>query len=63
MDEFWILFIPILLIGIGALYAGISVPIHFIANVLLVVLAIVCFILDGFALLVQYVNWRYYPEK
>jgi len=63
MDEFWILFIPILLIGVAALYFGITTPINFFINVGLVVLGIICAAIDVFAALVQYVNWKYYKEK
>jgi len=63
MDEFWILFIPILLIGVAALYFGITTPINFFIKVGLVVLGIICAAIDIFAALVQYVNWKYYKEK
>jgi len=69
--EFLILFIPFLLIGLGAIYLDFFYPILeilksqwlvLIAQVILVLIAIFCFVVDIFALMVQYVNWKYYNE-
>jgi len=69
--EFLILFVPFLLVGLFAIYIGFFYPIIeilnsswlvLIAQVILVLIAIFCFAVDIFALMVQYVNWKYYNE-
>jgi len=69
--EFLILFIPFLLIGLFAIYLGFFYPIIeilknnwlvLIAQVVLTLIAIFCFAVDIFAIMVQYVNWKYYNE-
>ena len=69
--EFLILFVPFLLIGLGAIYLGFFYQIIeilnsnllvLIAQIILTLVAIFCFAIDIFALMVQYVNWKYYNE-
>ena len=62
MREFLVLFVPILLLGLASLYFALAQPMNFIINTGLLVFAGLCFAIDIFALLVQYVNWRYYKE-
>ncbi len=70
--EFLVLFIPFLFIGILAFYGTWFYPLQellinnylvFITQIILTIIAIFCFAVDVFALMVQYVNWRYYNEK
>jgi len=69
--EFLILFVPFLIVGMGAIYLGFFYPIMeilnstwlvVIAQVIFTLIAIFCFAVDIFALMVQYVNWKYYNE-
>ncbi|MDD3084219.1 MAG: hypothetical protein PHP82_04310 [Candidatus ainarchaeum sp.] len=60
--EFLLLFIPFLLIGLTAFYAVLFVPLFFFIQIILILVGIICFSIDIFALLVQYVNWKYYKE-
>ena len=69
--EFLILFIPFLLIGLFAIYLGFFYPIIeilknnwlvLIAQIILTLITIFCFAIDIFAIMVQYVNWKYYNE-
>jgi len=55
----------------GAIYLGFFYPIMeilnstwlvVIAQVIFTLIAIFCFAVDIFALMVQYVNWKYYNE-
>ena len=69
--EFLILFIPFLLVGLAAFYTAWFYPIQeilinpiltFISQIILTLIGIFCAIVDIFALMVQYVNWKYYKE-
>jgi hypothetical protein len=61
-SEFLLLFIPFLIVGVAALYSAITFPLLYIGNILLGIVGIFCLAVDIFALMVQYVNWRYYKE-
>ena len=70
--EFMILFIPFLLIGIGTFYGAWIYPLEeflknnalvLIAQIILTLIGIFCAAVDIFAIMVQYVNWRYYKEE
>lgn len=56
-------FLGLVAIGTGLIYAATNVFIHSIANALMFVVGIFLLALDAFALLVWFVNWKYYPEK
>jgi len=60
--EFLILFVPFFVIGIGAIYATLFFPMFFIFHILLWIVGVLCLGIDVFALMVQYVNWKYYRE-
>jgi hypothetical protein len=60
-SEFLILFIPFLIIGLGAIYFAFSFT-FILFRILLFLVGIICLTIDAFALLVQYVNWKYYKE-
>lgn len=60
--EFLILFIPFLLFGLGAIYLNLTNTFGLLIEGLLWLVAIICLGIDVFALLVQYVNWKYYKE-
>ena len=69
--EFLTLFIPFLIIGIAVFYMAWFYPIGtiltqpilvFITQILFTLISIFCLAVDVFALLVQYVNWKYYNE-
>ena len=70
--EFLLLFIPFLLIGMGAFYTAWIYPLEeiliypaliFGAQIVLTAIGLFCAAVDIFAVLVQYVNWRYYKEE
>jgi hypothetical protein len=58
--EFFILFIPFLLVALGATYVNLNNSLGWIIEGILWFIIIVCLLIDGFALIVQYVNWKYY---
>ena len=60
--EFLILFIPVLLVAITTVYFVFFSNINFAVKVLLGIIGIVSILIDAFALLVQFVNWKYYKE-
>ena len=60
--EFLILFIPVLLVAITVVYFVFFSNINFAVKVLLGIIGIVSILIDAFALLVQFVNWKYYKE-
>ncbi len=60
--EFLFLFIPFLLVGLGALFLAFFTPQFILIQIFLIIIGIICLIIDAFALLVQYVNWKYYKE-
>jgi hypothetical protein len=69
--EFLVLFIPFLTVAIIAIYGTFFYPIVdilvnpllvIIAQIILTLVGIFCIIVDVFALMVQYVNWKYYNE-
>ena len=60
--EFYILFVPVLLVAIISLYFSIFSNINFAAKVLLALIGLLAIVIDTFALLVQFVNWKYYKE-
>ncbi|MBT4870058.1 MAG: hypothetical protein HON47_00595 [Candidatus Diapherotrites archaeon] len=70
--EFLILFIPFLLIGIGSFYVAwfyslesilINPVLVFGVQLVLSAVGIFCAAVDIFAIMVQYVNWKYYKEE
>jgi len=70
--EFLVLFIPFLTVAIIAIYGAFFFPLAnilvnpllvIIAQVVLTLIGIFCIIVDVFALMVQYVNWKYYNEE
>ncbi|MBT4192579.1 MAG: hypothetical protein HOE11_04680 [Candidatus Diapherotrites archaeon] len=60
--EFLFLFVPFFVVGVIALYSAITIPLFLIGNIILGIIGVACLAIDVFALLVQYVNWRYYKE-
>jgi hypothetical protein len=69
--EFLILFIPFFLIGLAAFYLALIYPIEqfvgdglFLLGIKIIfgIIGAICWAIDIFALLVQYVNWKYYKE-
>ncbi|MFA5763381.1 MAG: hypothetical protein WC915_01055 [archaeon] len=60
--EFLILFIPFLIIGISTIYVAFTFNIEFIFKIILGIIGLVALAIDAFALLVQYINWKYYKE-
>jgi hypothetical protein len=61
-SEFLILFIPFLIIGIGAIYVAFIFEIEFIFKIILGIIGIIALAIDSFALIVQYINWKYYKD-
>ena len=70
--EFLILFIPFLLICLGSFYAAWFYPLEnilinpilvFGVQIILTAIGIFCAAVNIFALVVQYVNWKYYKEE
>jgi hypothetical protein len=57
--EFLILFIPFLIIGLGAIYVAFIFDIEFIFKIILGIIGLIALAIDAFALLVQYINWKY----
>ena len=62
MNDFVVLFVPIFIVGVAALWTGFNTSINFLVNIGGFVLGALCMIICAFALLVQYVNWKYYKE-
>jgi len=62
MDEFYILFGPIFLIGCAGLWVGFNSSINFLVNIGAFILGGFAMFICVFSILVQYVNWRYYRE-
>ncbi len=60
--EFLALFVPFLLVGLGTIYLNLTNSFGLLIEGLLWLIAVVCLGINVFALLVQYVNWRYYKE-
>jgi hypothetical protein len=60
--EFLILFIPFLAIGLTTIYFAITLNVNLIFKIILGFVGIIALTIDAFALLVQYINWRYYKE-
>ena len=60
--EFLILFIPVLLIAIISIYFALFSNINLAVRILLGLIGVVASLIDVFALLVQFVNWKYYKE-
>jgi len=60
--EFLILFIPFFVVGIGAIYINLTNSFGFLVEGFLWLVAAICLAIDAFALLVQYINWKYYKE-
>ncbi len=61
--EFYIFFIPMFAIGALFIYLPFILQIIFPFNLIPIIIGILFLIVDIFALLVQYVNWRYYKEE
>ena len=55
-------FLAVLAVAIGMIWAAFNVVVHVIANFAMLAFGIVILAIDLFALLVWFVNWRYYPE-
>jgi hypothetical protein len=62
MDEFYVLFVPIFLIGCASIWFGFGSSINFLLNIGSFVLGGACMVICAFAILVQYINWKYYKE-
>jgi len=60
--KFYQAFFGLLGVGMGLIYAALNFFIHAIANTAMLFLGIALLLLDAFAFLVWFVNWRYYPE-
>jgi hypothetical protein len=56
-------FLGLMALGIGMLFAAFHFVMHWLAQAAMLWGAAVLIALDVFALLVWFVNWRYYPEK
>jgi hypothetical protein len=61
--EFLILFIPFLAIALGLTYINLTNSFGWIIEGLLWLFAVFCYAVNIFALLVQYINWKYYKEE
>jgi hypothetical protein len=70
--EFLVLFVPFLIVAILTIYGAWFYPLTdilinpilvFVTQILLTLIGIFCIIVDVFALMVQYVNWKYYNEE
>ncbi len=55
-------FFGLLAIGIGMIFAALNLVMHWLAQAAMLAGAGAIITLDVFALLVWFVNWRYYPE-
>ena len=62
MNDFVVLFVPIFALGAGAIWFGLNSAINFLINIAAFALGGLCMVICAFALLVQYVNWKYYKE-
>ena len=62
MNDFVVLFVPIFVLGLIFLGVGFGSSINIFVNIATLVFGIICMIICAFALLVQYVNWKYYKE-
>ena len=69
--EFLVLFMPFLIVAIVTIYGAWFYPLEellinpilgILAQIVLTLIGIFCIAVDVFALMVQYVNWKYYKE-
>ena len=60
--EFLILFIPFAIVAISTIYFAIFSDFNLIIKIVLGIIGFIALAIDSFALLVQYINWRYYSE-
>ena len=69
--EFLVLFMPFLIVAIVTIYGAWFYPLQellinpilgILAQIVLTLIGIFCIAVDVFALMVQYVNWKYYKE-
>lgn len=56
-------FFGLLAISVGMIYASLNMVMHWFLQTSMLVGAGIIIALDVFALLVWFVNWRYFPEE
>ncbi len=56
-------FFALLAISLGMIFAALSIVMHWFLETAMIVGGAVILALDAFALIVWFVNWKYYPEK
>jgi len=56
-------FFALLAVSVGMIFAAFGIVMHWLLQTAMLVGAAAIIALDVFALLVWFVNWRYYPEN
>jgi len=62
-SEFLVLFVPFFLIAVAGLSGAFFTDLFWPIKIVLGIIGVLALAIDIFALLVQYVNWRYYKEE